>query len=117
MKITRFCQGFLSPLRIVTGATLVIAVSASILLGGDQSRSGRNETRTRPAVKSISGREVNYYSRLKADSRTLVAMVHYLLEPEGVSPATASSGLVATNFTLPHLAAPRTNSTGFVPTV
>jgi hypothetical protein len=116
MKKTRFRDATISRLGVVLGATSGFAVVATFLLMGGQSWFAPKETGIISSMASSSGTHVNFYTRLKANSRSLVAVVHYLLEPEGISTVGGSRGFIPTNAPLQGLAAP-TNSAGLVPTV
>jgi len=95
---------------------LGLAAAAAILLIGGWSWFGQSEAGASSSMACLSGRQVTFFSRLKADSRSLVAAVHYLLEPEGLSTTNGNSRGIATNNRLPSLAAP-TNFLSRVPTV
>jgi len=61
-------------------------------------------------------RHDTFYNRLKADSRSLVAVVHFLLEREDVPVTNHSVYVVVTNQSAPSLAMP-TNYSGRMPAV
>ena len=61
-------------------------------------------------------RHDTFYNRLKADSRSLVAVVHYLLEREDVPVTNHNVYVVVTNQSAPSLAMP-TNYSGRMPAV
>jgi len=61
-------------------------------------------------------RHDTYYNRLKADFRSLVAVVHYLLEPEDASVTNPNFYVAVTNQSVPSLAMP-TNYSRRLPAV
>ena len=61
-------------------------------------------------------RHDTFYNRLKADSRSLVAVVHYLLEREDTLMTNHNFYVAATNQSVPSLAMP-TNYSGRMPAV
>jgi hypothetical protein len=116
MKKTRLFQESTARFRARSGAILGLATVAALLLIGGRHQFGQSQSASYSSMVCRSARQVTFFSRLKADSRSLVAVVHYLLELEGVSPTNGVSHGIATNNRLPSLAAP-TNFVRRVPTV